>query len=317
MTEQIREWFRSNLAGCKLCPRKCGVDRRSELGWCGVGKKAKLSSVVLHFGEEPPVSGETGAGTIFFTGCNMRCIYCQNMNFSQRGLGVEVDVEELVEIFLDLQNNGAKTLNLVTPTANIPFIIDALFVAKEKGFDLPIVYNTSSYEDVKTLKMLEGIVDIYLADLRYADNETAMKYSKVPDYFTVASKALIEMHRQVGSFREEKMKGLIVRHLVLPNDVARSERILDFVYFSLSPSVPISIMSQYNPVFDARFDPLIGRKVTKEEYERVIDYALKLGLSGWIQTEEKKRVTVKPVASTHRINEKLRSRTSAERLPTR
>ncbi|MEN3007669.1 radical SAM protein [Pseudothermotoga sp.] len=316
MDELVREWFRKNLLSCKLCPRNCNVDRRSKLGWCGVGDRAKLSSVVLHFGEEPPVSGESGAGTVFFTGCNMRCIYCQNMNFSQKGLGVEVDVEELAEIFLDLQRSGAKTLNLVTPTANMPFVIDALLIAKEKGFNLPIVYNTSSYENVETLRMLEGIVDIYLADLRYADDETGMKYSKVPDYFTITSKALIEMHRQVGPFKEERMKGLIVRHLVLPNNVAQSERVLDFIFFSLSPTVPVSIMSQYNPVFSARFDPLIGRRISAEEYERVIEYALKLGLCGWIQTEEKKKVTVKPIESTYKINEKLRSKATARPLPT-
>lgn len=316
MVERI-EWFRSHLSNCRLCPVECGVDRRSQLGQCGVGDAAKLSSVVLHFGEEPPISGETGAGTIFFTGCNMRCVYCQNTNFSQKGLGVEVDVEELADFFLDLQQSGAKTLNLVTPTPNLIFIVEALWIARQRGFNLPVVYNTSSYEKLETLRMLEGIVDIYLADLRYADDVTGMRYSKVPDYFSVASKALIEMHRQVGPFYEEKMKGLIVRHLVLPNDVARSRDVLDFVYFCLSSSVPVAIMSQYNPVFGARNDPVIGRRITKEEYERVIDYALELGLSGWMQTEEKKRVTVRPVASTYRVIEKLRSRASAEPLPNR
>ncbi|WP_041077459.1 radical SAM protein [Thermotoga caldifontis] len=316
MVERI-EWFKGHLSSCRLCPIECGVDRRSQLGRCGVGDAAKLSSVVLHFGEEPPISGETGAGTIFFTGCNMRCVYCQNMNFSQRGLGVEVEVEELADFFLDLQRSGAKTLNLVTPTPNLIFTVEALWIARQRGFNLPVVYNTSSYEKLETLRMLEGIVDIYLADLRYADDATGMKYSKVPDYFSVASKALIEMHRQVGPFDEKKMKGLIVRHLVLPNDVARSRDVLDFVYFCLSPSVPVAIMSQYNPVFGARNDPVIGRRITKEEYERVVDYALELGLNGWMQTEEKKRVTVRPVASTYRVIEKLRSRASTEPLPNR
>lgn len=317
MVERALDWFRNNLSNCKLCPLECGVDRRHQVGRCGVGVRPKLSSVILHFGEEPPISGDTGAGTIFFTGCNMRCVYCQNMNFSQKGLGVEVSTQELADFFLDLQQSGAKTLNLVTSTPNVAFVVEALFIAKERGFNLPVVYNTSSYESVETLRKLEGIVDIYLANLRYADDETGRKYSKVPNYFSVASKALVEMHRQVGPFDEERMKGLIVRHMVLPNDVARSQRVLDFIYFSLSPSVPVSIMSQYNPVFGARKDPNIGRRITKEEYERVIDYALKLGLIGWMQTDEKKRVTVKPVASTYRIIEKMRLRTSEEPLPSR
>ncbi|MGE0032476.1 MAG: radical SAM protein, partial [Pseudothermotoga sp.] len=259
--------------------------------------------------------GETGAGTVFFSGCNMRCIYCQNMNFSQKGLGIEVSTQELAEFFLDLQQSGAKTLNLVTPAPNVAFIVKALFIARERGFNLPVVYNTSSYEDVETLRRLEGIVDIYLADLRYADDETGRKYSKVPNYFSVASKALVEMHRQVGPFDEKRMKGLIVRHLVLPNDVAKSQRVLDFIYFCLSPSVPVSIMSQYNPVFGAQTDPVIGRRIKKNEYERVIDYALKLGLNGWMQTDEKKRVTVRPVSSTYKIIEKMRSRAVKELLP--
>lgn len=314
MDELALEWFRKNLLSCELCPRMCKVDRRHQIGSCGVADRPKLSSVVLHFGEEPPISGETGAGTIFFSGCNMRCIYCQNMNFSQKGLGVEVSVEELAEFFLDLQQSGAKTLNLVTPTPNIVFAIEALLLAKKNGFNLPVVYNTSSYESVDTLRMLEGFVDIYLADLRYADDEAGLKYSKVPNYFSIASKALIEMHRQVGPFDEKRMRGVIVRHLVLPNDVAQSKRVLEFVYFCLSPSVPVSIMSQYNPVFGARNDPLIGRRITQEEYERVVDYALKLGLDGWVQTEEKKKVTVRPVSSTYKIIEKLKSKASRELL---
>ncbi|MBC7122323.1 MULTISPECIES: radical SAM protein [Pseudothermotoga] len=314
MVERVIDWFKNNLSNCRLCPLSCGADRRRRVGHCGVGARPKLSSVVLHFGEEPPISGETGAGTIFFTGCNMRCIYCQNMNFSQKGLGTEVSTQELAEFFLDLQQSGAKTLNLVTPTPNITFTVEALLFAKERGFNLPVVYNTSSYENVETLRRLEGIVDIYLADLRYADDETGWKYSKVPNYFSVASKALVEMHRQVGPFDEKRMKGLIVRHLVLPNDVAKSQRVLDFIYFCLSPSVPVSIMSQYNPVFGARTDPVIGRRINKEEYERVIDYALKLGLNGWMQTDEKKRVTVKAVTSAYKIIEKMRSRASREPL---
>jgi len=268
-------------------------------------------SVVLHFGEEPPISGESGAGTIFFSGCNLRCIYCQNMNFSQLAKGIEITQEDLAEIFLDLQNHGAKTLNLVSPTPHILSIVEALAIAKEKGLSLPVVYNTSGYESVETLRLLDGIVDVYLADLKYADDETGYLYSGVKDYYTVTTKALIEMHRQVGALREdsEPLKGLIVRHLVLPNNVAGTEKVLDFVFHSLSPSVPISLMSQYNPLFGARSDPLISRKVSKEEYEKAIEKVIQLGMNGWIQTDEKKRVTAKPVPSTYKIIDLMKSKT--------
>jgi len=295
---------------CDLCPVKCGVNRYQQVGKCGIGAAPKLMAALLHFGEEPPISGESGAGTIFFSGCNLRCIYCQNMNFSQKTDGVEVTVEQLAEIFLDLQNHGAKTLNLVTPTAHLLPIIKAISIAKDEGFNLPIVYNTSSYESVETLKLIDGIVDVYLADLKYADNETGYRYSGVKDYYTVASAALIEMYRQVGAFKEldGRPKGLIVRHLVLPNNVGGSEKVLDFVFYCLSPKVPISLMSQYNPLFGARSDELIGRKITKEEYEMVINFVTKLDMDGWIQTDEKKKVTVKAVPWTYKIIELLRSR---------
>lgn len=294
---------------CDLCPVQCGVNRYQSVGKCKIGNLPKLMSVVLHFGEEPPISGENGAGTIFFSGCNLRCIYCQNMNFSQLANGVEITSRELAEIFLDLQDHGAETLNLVTPTPHILSIVEALEIASEKGFNLPVVYNTSSYESVETLRLLEGIVDVYLADLKYADDESGYIYSGVRDYYTVATKALIEMHRQVGAFKEDSKKGLIVRHLVLPNNVGGTQKVLDFVFYSLSPSVPISLMSQYNPLFSARSDALISRKLTKEEYETSIQQALQLGMKGWIQTDEKKRVTAKPITSTYKIIDLMRSRT--------
>ncbi len=231
------------------------------------------------------------------------------MNFSQLANGVEITSQELAEIFLDLQNHGAETLNLVTPTPHILSIVEALEIASEKGFSLPVVYNTSSYESVETLKLLDGIVDVYLADLKYADDESGYIYSGVKDYYTVATKALIEMHRQVGAFKEDSKKGLIVRHLVLPNNVGGTQKVLDFVFYSLSPTVPISLMSQYNPLFNARFDKLIARKLTKEEYEVSVQRALQLGMNGWIQTDEKKRVTAKPITSTYKIIDLMRSRT--------
>ncbi|MEJ5228831.1 MAG: radical SAM protein [Pseudothermotoga sp.] len=303
--------MKEKMYHCDLCPVECGVNRHQQVGKCGIGVAPKLMSALLHFGEEPPISGESGAGTIFFSGCNLRCVYCQNMNFSQKANGVEVTVEQLAEIFLDLQNHGAKTLNLVTPTPHLLSIIEALSIAKDEGFTLSVVYNTSSYESVETLKLIDGIVDVYLADLKYADNETGYRYSGVKDYYTVASAALIEMHRQVGAFREfdGRPRGLIVRHLVLPNNAGGSEKVLDFVFNCLSPKVPVSLMSQYNPLFGARSDQLIGRKITKEEYEMVINLATQLNMDGWIQTDEKKRVTVKPIPWTYKIIELLRSKT--------
>lgn len=231
------------------------------------------------------------------------------MNFSQLAKGVEITSGELAEIFLDLQYHGAETLNLVTPTPHLLSIVQALEIAKQKGLNLPVVFNTSSYESVETLKLLEGIVDIYLADLKYGDDQAGYIYSLVKDYYTVATRALMEMHRQVGAFKEERKKGLIVRHLVLPNDVGGTQRVMDFVFYSLSPSVPISLMSQYNPLFGARTDPLIARKITKEEYETAIERAVELNMVGWIQTDEKKRVTAKPVKSTYKIISLLKSRT--------
>lgn len=223
--------------------------------------------------------------------------------------GVEIDSQELAEIFLDLQNHGAETLNLVTPTPHLLPILEALAIAVEKGFNLPIVYNTSSYESVETLKLLEGIVDVYLADLKYADDESGYIYSGVEDYYTVATRALIEMHRQVGAFKENTRKGLIVRHLVLPNNVGGTQEVLDFVFYSLSPSVPISLMSQYNPLFGAKSTPLIARRITKEEYEAPIQKMIQMNMTGWIQTDEKKRVTAKPVKSTYKIINLMKSRT--------
>ncbi len=285
------------------------MNRYHKTGKCKVGALAKVMNVVLHFGEEPPISGENGAGTIFFSGCNLRCVYCQNMNFSQLARGVEITSGELAEIFLDLQYHGAETLNLVTPTPHLPSIVQALEIARQKGLNLPVVFNTSSYESVETLKLLEGIVDIYLADLKYGDDQSGYIYSGVRDYYTVATQALIEMHRQVGAFKEGGKKGLIVRHLVLPNDVGGTQRVMDFVFYSLSPLVPISLMSQYNPLFGARTDPLIARKITKEEYEKAIERAVELNMFGWIQTDEKKRVTAKPVKSTYKIISLMKSRT--------
>jgi len=300
--EDIIRELKKHLKGCKLCPIECGINRDEKQGACGVGKKTKLTNAILHFGEEPPVSGSEGAGAVFFSGCSMRCIYCQNMGFSQKGIGVEMSVDDLSFIFLELQKAGAKTLDLVTPTPHLPFIMEALEKSIPKGLNLPLVYNTSGYEKAETLKLLRGIVDIYLVDIRYTDDEMGMKYSKVPDYWSVTQKALKEMFDQVGPFDGSKMKGMIIRLLVLPNDVSGTLKALDFIAKDLSKSIPIAIMSQYIPLFEARRDPLISRKITREEYERVLDYADRLGFeNGWYQTDEVERVSAKAVPSIYKF----------------
>ncbi|PHJ13000.1 radical SAM protein [Fervidobacterium sp. SC_NGM5_G05] len=282
------------LNECTLCPRMCKVDRREKIGVCTVGYLPKVSNIVLHKGEEPPLSGENGAGAVFFSGCPMKCIYCQNMGFSQKGVGFEITLEELANAFLKVQQAGAKTLDLVTPTPHIPWILMALDIAKENGFNLPVVYNTSSYERVEILKELSGYVDIYLADIRYTDNAYGLRYSKVENYWDIAQKAIEEMYNQVGPFDEEKMKGLIIRILVMPNKVSGHEKALEFIA-NLDKRIPVALMSQYIPHFGAKNDTLIGRKITKKEYEDALDKLIELDLDGWMQLDEKERVTTFPI----------------------
>ncbi|PLV58706.1 radical SAM protein [Thermotoga sp. KOL6] len=302
--EKIEETLWENLKKCTLCPRMCGINRYEKTGFCGLGDRPKISNAVLHFGEEPPISGKGGAGTIFFSGCNMKCVYCQNMGFSQMGVGTEIDVEDLADIFLILQEHGAQTLNLVTPTPQLPFIISALRISLSKGLKIPIVYNTSGYENPETLKLLDSIVDIYLADLRYSNDFSSQKYSKTPNYWTIAQKAVIEMFRQVGAFNEEKMKGLIVRILILPGKVVDYREFFSFLS-TLSTRIPLSLMSQYLPHFDAKKFPEINRRVHQTEYEEVLEMAEEFGfVEGWYQSEEKERVTARGVKE---ISEKLKS----------
>ncbi|HCF39029.1 MAG TPA: radical SAM protein [Thermosipho africanus] len=282
------------LERCILCPRKCKVNRYEKKGICGADYKVRVSNILLHKGEEPPISGENGAGIIFFSGCPMKCIYCQNMGFSQKGIGKEISIEKLAEAFLTLQENGAETLDLVTATQYVPQVIEALKIAKNKGFNLPVVYNTSSYENVETLKMLEGYVDIYLADIRYTNSMYGEKYSKVQNYWEIAQAAIKEMYRQVGAFSQENKKGVIIRILVLPNNVSGHFKALRFIA-ELDPKIPVSLMSQYLPHFGAKNDPLIGRKITKAEYIEAVEYMELLGLNGWIQLDEKDRLTTKAV----------------------
>jgi putative pyruvate formate lyase activating enzyme len=271
----------SMLEKCELCPRQCGVDRlKGQKGYCGVGEKAIIAHYGPHHGEEPPISGTSGSGTIFFSFCNLRCIFCQNYQISQNGDGEEISLERLIEIFLDLQSQGCHNINLVSPVSYIPHIAMAIMGAKKEGLTIPVVYNTNAYESVEALRMLDGLIDIYLPDFKYWSPIVAEKLSGVPKerpYPDFAKEALLEMKRQVGDLVVKKKiakKGLLVRHLVLPGGLAGSREIFQWVGQYLGAETYISLMSQYYPVHKANTVPLLRRKIRQEEYDRVVDYLL-------------------------------------------
>lgn len=270
------------LKNCCLCPRKCGVNRYEQKGYCGANNKLKIAYYSLHMWEEPVISGETGSGTIFFSNCNMKCMYCQNKKISLDGYGKYTSLKRLEEIMLELQDKGANNINLVTPTHYVPQIAKVLRKIKNNSLNIPVVYNTSSYENIGTLMMMNNLVDIYLADLKYYDDELALKYSLCKDYFETATMAIDEMYRQVGEliFREDGIlqKGLIVRVLILPGHIEDAKNIIKYLYKTFGDSIIISIMNQYTPVNKCKYDNL-NRKVSDEEYNEVIDYAVELGVT--------------------------------------
>ncbi len=271
---------------CYLCPRECGVDRRLKSGFCKMGENPVISKVMTHHWEEPPISGTKGSGTIFFTGCNLGCVYCQNHEISlERKGGTEISVFELCDKFYQLEEMGVHNINLVTGVHFAPAIIEAIKIVKKEGFTLPFVYNTSSYESIKTLKMLEGYIDIYLADIKYFSSELSEKYSKAPNYFNAASKAVLEMahQRNENTYDENGImqKGMLIRHLVLPSCRHDSLRILDWIKYNV-PEIPVSLMAQYIPMND-KFKEL-SRKVTSFEYQSVVNYFFELNLKeGFMQ----------------------------------
>jgi len=277
------------LESCTICPRRCKVNRlKNEKGFCNTGINPKVCSFLPHHGEEPPISGYNGSGTIFFSQCNMACAYCQNYEFSQMEEGREVELEELADFMLQLQKLNCHNLNLVTPTHVMPQILKALSLAIVNGFKLPIVYNTGGYELAQILKLLEGIVDIYLPDMRYAEAAASLKYSSAPDYPKYNQEALKEMHRQVGIAQINKSgvieKGLIIRHLVLPNNISGTDKVMRFIAQELSKDTYISLMSQYYPCFKAGEFPELSRRITQEEYQEAQKAMESHGLSnGWIQ----------------------------------
>lgn len=281
------------LEACRVCPRACGVNRLKDdkLGFCRSGLNPVVSSVSPHHGEEPPLSGTKGSGTIFFTNCNLRCVYCQNYPISQMGNGAERTVGELACQMTWLQEQGCHNLNLVTPTHFVPQILKALGLARERGFDLPIVYNTSGYESLETLKLLDGIVDVYLPDMRYNDNAVALKYSVAPHYVEVNRAAIKEMYRQVGNLVTDEegiaKRGLIVRHLVLPGGLSGTEGVMRFLSEEISKDVYISLMSQYFPAYKTGEFPEINRRINEQEYDEAYDVKVRYGLTnGWVQEFE-------------------------------
>jgi putative pyruvate formate lyase activating enzyme len=283
-----RAW--ASLSHCELCPHRCGVDRLSgELGRCRSGAQPKVASRYLHPWEEPPISGARGSGTIFFSGCTGRCGFCQNYPISQLGVGREIGVEGLAKMMLDLQRRGAHNINFVTPSHWAAAILAALPPAVEGGLRLPLLYNASGYERVETLCWLEGVIDIWLPDSKYADDEIAQRLSGLPDYVQHNRAALLEMYRQVGSevvLDDEgiAIRGMIVRHLVLPGGLAGTARVLEWLADHLSVQIHVSLMSQYFPAHNCVDDPLLGRKLTEEEYEAAFDALSASGLeNGWVQ----------------------------------
>ncbi len=276
--------LKERLSSCDLCPHECGVNRlKGEKGFCRVLDRPVVSSYGPHFGEEQPLVGYGGSGTIFFTFCNMACVYCQNWEISHLGEGEEVSSEELARMMLALQARGCHNINFVTPTHQVAFIVEALVMAVEKGLRLPLVYNCGGYEKVETLKILEGVIDIYMPDFKYWDEKIALKLSKVPRYPQVARAAIKEMHRQVGDLVLDDefiaRRGLLIRHLVLPGGLAGTKEILKWIAEEISPNTYVNIMDQYYPCGDAWKYPPLDRRLTKEEYEEALRWAQEVGLT--------------------------------------
>lgn len=280
------------LKNCALCPRECRVDRTAgQRGFCRCDDKLVVARAALHMWEEPCISGEEGSGTVFFSGCALGCVYCQNRPIAQGLAGKVISTERLAEIFLELQAQGANNINLVTPSHFVPHILDALDRAKGAGLSIPVVYNCSGYEKVETLRLLEGWVDVYLPDFKYMTPEPALKYSRCPDYPQAAARALEEMVRQAGPARFDKRgmmrKGVLVRHLALPGYLEDSKRVIRYLYETYGDTIYISIMNQYTPMPAVEGYPEINRRLTQAEYDELVDFALNLGVkNGFIQEGE-------------------------------
>ncbi len=282
LAASAREAFR-RLRRCDLCPRRCGVDRvAGERGYCRTGRKARIASAGPHFGEEPPLVGTGGSGTIFFSECNLRCVFCQNWEISLEGEGRDAEPAELARRMLALERTGCHNVNLVTPSHVVPQILGALCLAARRGLSVPLVYNTSGYDSVESLRLLEGAVDIYMPDLKWVDRREGERLAGAPDYWEVAKEAVREMHRQVGDLvldaRGVAIRGLLVRHLVLPEGVAGTETVVEFLAREVSLDTYVNVMAQYHPAGEARSHPALGRRITRREHAEAVEMARRAGL---------------------------------------
>lgn len=287
--KEVVDRLSNSLESCSICPRLCFVNRLKDgVGFCKTKKFAKVYSFMVHHGEEPPISGSNGSGTIFFSHCNMGCVYCQNYEFSQLGKGTEYTCQQLAKLMLNLQNLGCHNINLVTPTHVLPQILLSLEIAISLGLTIPLVYNTSGYELTSTIELLDGIVDIYLADMRYADSAISQRLSKAADYSECNQSAIKQMHRQVPKTEFDQAgimkRGLIIRHLVLPNQCSGTDKIMRFIAQEISPDTYVSLMSQYLPYYQASNFVEINRRLKAVEYQEAKNIFKKYNLSnGWIQ----------------------------------
>ena len=288
MNNNIKKLYQL-MEKCSLCPRNCGINRlKGEIGACRTGKEFKVASINLHYGEEPPISGEKGSGTIFFTNCNLSCVFCQNYPISQLGNGNLITTEKLADKMLELQNKGANNINLVTPTHVYPMVAESIFIAKQKGLTVPVLSNCGGYESKEVLELMEPFIDIYMPDMKYSSNENAKKYSKINNYVENNRVAIKEMYRQKGilKFGNNNLatKGILIRHLVLPNNIAGSKETFEFVAKEISKDTYMSVMAQYHTANISNTFEELNRKVTREEYDKVLEDFDKVGLyNGWLQ----------------------------------
>lgn len=274
---------------CSLCPRKCGVNRlKGEIGACKTATEFKVASINLHYGEEPPISGKTGSGTIFFTNCNLSCVFCQNYPISQLGNGNFITTEELANKMIILQNKGANNINLVTPTHVYPMVAETIFIARQKGLKIPVLSNCGGYEQKEVLELMEPLIDIYMPDMKYSSNEMAKKYSKIDNYVEANRNAIKEMYRQKGTLKFDNngiaKKGILIRHLVLPNNISGSKKTFEFVANEISIDTYMSVMAQYHTANISHTIEQLNRKVSQAEYDKVVEDFKKVGLyNGWLQ----------------------------------
>ena len=289
------------LKKCQICPHKCKIDRtQNQIGRCKSKDTVKIAKASVHRYEEPCISGENGSGTVFFSNCNLSCEFCQNYEISQKGIGKEISIERLAEIFLEQQEKGVNNINLVSPTSYAVQIIEAIKIAKNKGLNLPIIYNTNGYENVETIKMLNGYIDVYLPDLKYAEEDLARKYSKIENYFNIATSAIKEMYSQVGKNEYDEngiiKKGIIIRHLILPNHTENSKKVLKWIKENMPEDITVSVMAQYFPTYKAKNIDDINRTITKHEYQKIENYLYMLNIkNGYIQELGKNEEMYVPV----------------------